>query len=50
MHAMINTVDRFVVLDHGQVLTQGPPAEVTRDARVVEAYLGRKWAKAYAKG
>jgi branched-chain amino acid transport system permease protein len=48
MHAMVNTVDRFVVLDHGRLLTQGPPAEVTRDQRVVEAYLGRKWAAAYA--
>ena len=48
MHAMVNTVDRFVVLDHGQLLMQGPPAEVTRDPRVVEAYLGRKWAATYA--
>ena len=48
MHAMVNTVDRFVVLDHGQLLTQGPPAEVTRDPRVIEAYLGRKWAAANA--
>ena len=48
MHAMINTVDRFVVLDHGQLLTQGAPSEVTKDPRVIEAYLGRKWAAAYA--
>ena len=48
MHAMVNTVNRFVVLDHGQLLMQGPPSEVTRDKRVVEAYLGRKWAAAYA--
>jgi branched-chain amino acid transport system permease protein len=48
MHAMINTVDRFIVLDHGQLLTEGAPTEVTRDPRVIEAYLGRKWAAAYA--
>ena len=48
MHAMVNTVDRFIVLDHGELLTEGPPAEVTKDPRVVEAYLGRKWALANA--
>ena len=48
MHAMVNLVDRFVVLDHGQKLMEGPPAIVTRDPRVVEAYLGRKWAAANA--
>jgi len=44
MHAMVTTVDNFVVLDHGQLLTEGPPAEVTRNPQVIEAYLGRKWA------
>ena len=28
------------VLDFGQKLTEGPPASVMADARVVEAYLG----------
>jgi ABC-type branched-subunit amino acid transport system ATPase component/ABC-type branched-subunit amino acid transport system permease subunit len=44
MHAMVTTVDSFVVLDHGQLLTEGPPAEVTRNPQVIEAYLGHKWA------
>ena len=44
MHAMVRLVDRFVVLDHGAVLVEGAPEAVTRDPRVVEAYLGRKWA------
>jgi ABC-type branched-subunit amino acid transport system ATPase component/ABC-type branched-subunit amino acid transport system permease subunit len=48
MHAMVNTVDRFVVLDHGQLLTEGEPAAVLRDPIVIEAYLGRKWAASYA--
>jgi branched-chain amino acid transport system permease protein len=48
MQAMVSTVDRFVVLDHGALLTSGDPGEVTRDPRVIEAYLGRKWAGANA--
>lgn len=49
MHAMVNTVDSFIVLDHGALLTSGLPQVVTRDARVIEAYLGRKWAVANAQ-
>lgn len=48
MQAMVSTVDRFVVLDHGALLTSGRPEDVTRDPRVIEAYLGRKWAGANA--
>jgi ABC-type branched-subunit amino acid transport system ATPase component/ABC-type branched-subunit amino acid transport system permease subunit len=44
MQAMVKLVDRFVVLDHGAVLVEGQPDTVTRDRRVIEAYLGKKWA------
>ncbi len=44
MQAMVQLVDRFVVLDHGEVVTEGDPGTVTRDPRVIEAYLGKKWA------
>jgi branched-chain amino acid transport system permease protein len=43
MQAMVQLVDRFVVLDHGAVLAEGPPAEITSNPKVIEAYLGRKW-------
>ena len=49
MQAMVRLVDRFVVLDHGAVLMEGSPERVTRDPRVIEAYLGKKWA-AHAQG
>jgi ABC-type branched-subunit amino acid transport system ATPase component/ABC-type branched-subunit amino acid transport system permease subunit len=48
MQAMVRLVDRFVVLDHGAVLAGGPPEAVTRDARVIEAYLGKKWSATHA--
>lgn len=43
MQAMVQLVDRFIVLDHGAVLATGSPETVTRDPAVIEAYLGRKW-------
>jgi len=47
MQAMVRLVDSFLVLDHGAVIVEGEPETVTRDARVIEAYLGKKWV-AYA--
>jgi len=43
MHAMVRLVDRMVVLNHGAVIAEGRPDEVTRDRAVIEAYLGKKW-------
>ncbi|HXF98035.1 MAG TPA: ABC transporter ATP-binding protein [Gaiellaceae bacterium] len=40
MEVVMEHSDAVVVMAEGRVVTSGPPAEVRRDPRVVEAYLG----------
>ena len=40
MNVVADLTDRITVLQRGEILAEGPYAEVSRDPRVVEAYVG----------
>ena len=48
MAAMMRLAQRIVVLHHGERIAEGAPAEIARDRRVVDAYLGEEFVLAEA--